>query len=155
VFYAQVIDPKASTVADKIGFAAFPAGPAGAKPYNVTSWAIGVNVNSPNKDATWEFIKWATSAPVVLALQQKGVPGARTSVWASPDGLKGFPEDYAKVVAAQTKIGVGFDRPVVIRVGPARDIVGNPVVVAIQGGDVVAAVADAHKQFNTFLTEDK
>ncbi len=155
VFYSNVIDPTKSTIVDKIGFAPFPAGPAGAKPYNVTSWALGMNAKSPNKDAAWEFIKWATSAPVVLALQQKGTPGARTSVWTSPDGLKGFPPDYAKVIQAQAQIGVGYDRPVVIKVAQARDIVGNPVVVGIQGGDVAAALKDAHTQFNAFLEQDK
>ncbi len=155
VFYSNVIDTTKSTVADKVGYAPFPAGPAGANNYNVTSWALGINANSPNKDAAWEFIKWATSAPVVMALQQKGVPGARASVWTSPDGLKGFPADYATVVQTQVKRGVGFDRPQVIKVGQARDIVGNPIVVAIQGGDVDAAVKDANQQFNAFLDQDK
>jgi multiple sugar transport system substrate-binding protein len=155
VFYSNVIDATKSTVVDKVGFAPFPEGPAGANNYNVTSWAVGLNANSPNKDAAWEFVKWATSAPVVLNLQQKGVPGARASVWESPEGLKGFPEDYAKVVQTQVKRGVGFDRPQVIKVGQARDIVGNPIVISIQGGDVEAAVKEAHQQFNAFLEQDK
>jgi multiple sugar transport system substrate-binding protein len=155
VFYSNVIDTTKSTVADKVGFAPFPKGPAGANNYNVTSWALGINANSPNKDAAWEFIKWATSAPVVMALQQKGVPGARASVWTSPDGLKGFPADYATVVQTQVQRGVGFDRPLVIKVAQARDIVGNPIVIAIQGGDVDAAVKEAHQQFNAFLEQDK
>lgn len=153
--YTNVIDPTKSTVADKVGFAAFPAGPKGANPYNVTSWALGINANSKNKDAAWEFIKWATSSPVVMLFQQKSTPGARTSVWTSPDGLKGFPPEYAKVVQAQSKIGIGADRPLVIQVAKARDIVGNPIVVAIQGGDVQAAVKDADSQFNDFLATDK
>ena len=59
--YTNLTDPKKSTVSDKVGFALFPAGTAGSKPYNITSWSLGLNANSKNKDATWEFIKWATS----------------------------------------------------------------------------------------------
>ncbi len=152
--YTNVTDPAKSTVSDKVGFAPFPAGPKGAKPYNVTSWALGMNASSQNKDAAWEFVKWATSAPVVMALQQKGTPGARTSVWASPDSLTGFPAEYAKVVQAQSAMGVGFDRPLVVKVAQARDIIGNPIVVSIQGGDVDGAIKDADSQFNDFLTTD-
>lgn len=156
VFYPNLIDTTKSTVANKVGFAPFPQGPAGARNYNVTSWALGVNAASPEKDgAALEFVKWATSAPVVMALQQKGVPGARASVWNAPDGLKGFPEAYAKVVQVQVKRGVGQDRPRVIKVGPARDIVGDPVVVSIQGGDVEASLRKAHEALNAFLLQDK
>ncbi|MFO7321399.1 MAG: sugar ABC transporter substrate-binding protein [Chloroflexota bacterium] len=154
VFYANVIDSTQSVVADSVGFAPFPEGPAGANQYNVTSWALGMNAGSPNKDAAWEFIKWATSAPVVLELQQRGTPGARQSVWDSPEGLSGFPADYAEVVQLQSARGVGYDRPTVIRVGEARDIVGAPIVTAIEGGDVEAAVREAHEAFNAFLETD-
>ena len=153
--YTNVLDPSKSVIADKVGYAQFPAGKGGSKPYNVTSWALGMNAASGNKDAAWEFIRWATSAPVVMQLQQGGLPGARASVWDSPDGLKGFPPEYAKVAQSSAKAGVGFDRPLVVNVGEARDIVGNPIVVSIQGGDVAAAVKDADQKFNTFLEKDK
>ena len=70
--YTNLTDPKKSQVSDKIGFAPFPAGPAGSKPYNITSWALGMNANSKNKEATWEFIKWASSKEAVLKMQQSG-----------------------------------------------------------------------------------
>ncbi len=153
--YTNVLDPSKSTIVDKVGYAQFPAGPGGSKPYNVTSWGIGMNQASANKDADWEFIRWATSAPVVMALQQGGLPGARSSVWNSPDGLKGFPVEYARVAQSSAKVGVGADRPAVINVGQARDIVGAPLEVSIQGGDVSAAVTEADKKFSSFLVSDK
>lgn len=154
VFYANVIDSTQSVVADTVGFAPFPAGPAGANQYNITSWALGMNAGSQNQDAAWEFIKWATSQPVVTELQTLGTPGARQSVWDSPEGLSGFPADYAEVVQIQSARGVGYDRPLVIRVGEARDIVGAPIVTGIEGGDVAAALAEAHSAFNAFLESD-
>ena len=36
-------------VAETVGFAPFPEGPAGSKPYNVPSWALGINESSENK----------------------------------------------------------------------------------------------------------
>ncbi|HEX2913374.1 MAG TPA: sugar ABC transporter substrate-binding protein [Chloroflexia bacterium] len=153
--YTNVLDKTKSTVADKVGYAQFPAGPAGSKPYNITSWALGMNAASSNKEAAWKFIQWATSKDMVMQLQQGGLPGARTSVWDDPAGLKGFPEEYAKVAQSSAKVGVGFDRPLVVNVGQARDIVGNPIVVSIQGGDVNGAVTDADKKFNDFLATDK
>ena len=50
---------------------------------------------------------------------------------------------------------MGLALPQVIQVGPARDIVGGPLVVAIQGGDVKAALEQADKEFNAFLLNDK
>ncbi len=37
--YKNATDPAKSKVADKVGFAALPAGPAGSKPYNIPSGA--------------------------------------------------------------------------------------------------------------------
>lgn len=153
--YTNVLDTSKSTIADKVGYAQFPAGTAGSKPYNITSWALGMNQSSGNKAAAWEFIKWATSSDIVMKLQQSGQPGARASVWDSPEGLKGFPAEYAKVAQSSAKAGVGFDRPLVVNVGQARDIVGEPIVASIQGNDVTAAVATADEKFNAFLQTDK
>lgn len=155
ILYTNVVDPNASLVVDKVGFAPFPAGPDGARPYSVTSWALGMNAASANKDAAWEFIRWATSPQIVRKLQaENGQSGARLSVWSSPDGLGGFPEDLAQAIVANGEVGVGFDRPLVIRVGQARDIVGGPIVTSIEGGDVAAALAEAHAAFQRFLEEE-
>lgn len=153
--FLNATDATKSKVADQIGFAPFPAGPAGANQYNVTSWALGINELSENKEATWEFVKWATSPAIVAEAQKQGLPGPRTSVWESPDGLAGFPAEYAEVAKIQSARGVGYDRPRVIAVGKARDIVGAPIVTAIEGGDIAAAVKEAHDLFDAFLLEDK
>ena len=90
--YKNATDPAKSKVADTVGFAPFPAGPAGSKPYNVPSWALGVNDASENQDNAWKFIEWATGKEQTLAKQKAGVPGARTSVWANPEGTADLPE---------------------------------------------------------------
>ena len=72
--FTNATDPAKSQVADKVGFAPFPAGPEGTKPYNITSWALGIGANSEKKDAAWEFIKWAESKEMVLKLQSGREP---------------------------------------------------------------------------------
>lgn len=155
ILYPNVMNPDASLVVDKVGFAPFPEGPAGRRPYSVTSWAVGMNAESENKDAAWEFIRWATSPAIVATMQSEfGQSGARSSVWASPEGLGGFPEDLANAIVVNGETGVGFDRPRVIRVGEARDIVGLPIVVGIEGGDLAAALQEANAAFQAFLEEE-
>ncbi|HUS17073.1 MAG TPA: sugar ABC transporter substrate-binding protein [Chloroflexia bacterium] len=153
--YPNLLDKtKSQLTPEQIGYAMFPAGSAGPKPYNVTSWALGVGATSKNKDAAFEFVKWATSQDVVGRLQAGGLPGARTSVWTSPEGTKGFPPELAQVIQTSAANGVDHDRPLVVHVSQARDIIGGPIVASIQGQDVDAAVKQADTQFNDFLKTD-
>lgn len=152
--YLNATDPANSKVADTVGFAAFPAGPDGSKPYNIPSWALGINSASQNQDAAWDFIQWATTKERVLEIQQAGVPGPRTSVWEDPAGIETYPADLAEAIIANAANGVGHDRPLVVNVGEAREIVGDPIVVGITGGDVPAAAESAQESFARFLENE-
>ncbi|MCZ8515590.1 sugar ABC transporter substrate-binding protein [Paenibacillus filicis] len=153
--YQNATDPSKSTIADKVGFAVFPSGSAGSKPYNITSWGLAMNSKSANKDAAWEFIKWATSKEIVLQTQQKGNPGARMSVWDKPEGTTGFPADLVPVIKESSKGGVDHDRPTVISVGEARDAVGAIVLKAMTGEDIKAAAEQANKELQAIIDKDK
>jgi len=153
--YKNATDPSKSKVADSVGFAPMPAGAAKSKAYNVPSWALGVNAASENKANAWKFITWATSKEMTLAIQKAGVPGARASVWANPEGIATYPADLAAAIAVSTKNGIGHDRPLVIRVPEAREIVGDPIVVAITGGDSSAAADKASSAFQKILDAEK
>jgi multiple sugar transport system substrate-binding protein len=152
--YANATDPAKSKVSDTVGFAPFPAGSAGSKPYNVPSWALGINEASKNKDNAWKFIQWATSQDQVLANQKAGVPGARQSVWENPESTATFPKDLADAIAVSTKNGVGHDRPLVIKVPEAREIVGQPIVDAITGKDAAASADSAQQAFQALLDDE-
>src|SRR5665647_2991875 len=54
--YKNATDPVKSKVAKTVGFAPMPAGATGSKPYNVPSWALGVNAASTNQANAWKFI---------------------------------------------------------------------------------------------------
>jgi multiple sugar transport system substrate-binding protein len=154
--FTNATDPAKSQVADKVGFAAFPAGPDGTKPYNITSWALGVGANSEKKDAAWEFIKWAESKEMVLKLQAEGNPGARISVWNSPEGTAKFPKDLAEAIGANGEAeAVPYDRPVLINVGAARDVIGDVILAGIEGKDVKAAAEKADGEFQKILDSEK
>ncbi|MEF3308596.1 sugar ABC transporter substrate-binding protein [Paenibacillus sp. GYB004] len=153
--YLNVADPTKSTVSDKVGYAMFPAGPAGARPYNVSSGALAVSKFSKNKEAAAEFVKWATSKETVLKTQSAGNPGARQSVWSNPESTKSYPADLVKVINESSKIGVGVDRPQVIGVAEARDIISAPMSAAIEGKDFTAAAEKAQKDFQALIDKEK
>lgn len=140
--YKNATDPEKSQIADKVGFAKFPAGAAGSKPYNITSWGLAMNAKAVDKEAAWAFIEWATSKEIVLKTQQLGNPGARSSVWNNPEGTTGFPAEMVSVIKESVQGGVDHDRPTVINVGEARDAVGEIVQKVMTGETDVQKVAD-------------
>ncbi|WP_231494856.1 sugar ABC transporter substrate-binding protein [Cellulomonas sp. KRMCY2] len=151
--YKNATDPVNSKVSETVGFAPFPAGPAGSKPYNIPSWALGVNESSENQANAWKFIEWATSKVQTLENQQAGVPGGRTSVWENPEATADYPEDLVAAIAVSTEQGVGHDRPLVVKVAEAREIVGQPLVDAITGKDAGASADTANTAFQAFLDD--
>ncbi len=152
--YSNLLDPAKSQVADKTGVAPFPAGPNGSTPYSVCSWGLSIGANAPNKDAAWEFIKWATSKAITMKTQgNSAVPGARNSVYASQEGIAKFPKDWLAAARAATS-GRQYDRPLVVQVSQARDIIGTVIVTAIEGKDVNAAAQQANDQFQALLDKE-
>lgn len=152
--YQNLALPENSTVSEQLGYAAFPEGPDGSKPYNIPAWGLGINEGSNNQDNAWKFIEWATSFDTVLSVQEQGVPGARQSVWEDPAGTSSFPPALAEAIAINGKNGVGHDRPLVVNVAEAREIVGAPIVVGITGGDVEASAKEAQTKLQAFLDEE-
>jgi multiple sugar transport system substrate-binding protein len=152
--FLNVTDPAKSTVGDKVGFAMFPAGDKGALPYSVTSWGISMAKSSKNQDAAWEFIKWVSSKEMTLKTQAAGNPSARTSVWNNPEGTKAWPADWVTVAKQSGAVGKPSDRPLVIGVGQARDLVGQIITAAINGKDLEATAKDRNAKLNALLAEE-
>ncbi|MEU5550101.1 sugar ABC transporter substrate-binding protein [Micromonospora sp. NPDC047793] len=152
--YANATDPSKSRVSENVGFAPFPAGPAGSKPYNIPSWGLAINEASGNQTNAWKFIEWAAGKEQSLDQQKAGTPGARASVFENPEGTSTYPEDMAQAITVSLANGVGHDRPVVERVAQAREIVGQPIVDAITGRDAAASADTAHEAFQKFLDDE-
>lgn len=155
VFYSNMLDPEQSDVGELVGFAQFPAGRAGSRPYSIVSWGISMAETSKNKEAAWEFIKWATSKEITLAAQFRQVPSARTSAWENPEGVVNFPAQLVDVIMASSEGSMPYDRPNVIGVGEARDVVGSVIVAGIEGGDVAGVAARANRDYQAILDREK
>jgi multiple sugar transport system substrate-binding protein len=152
--YLNVADPAKSTVADKVGYAMFPAGDKGALPFSVTSWGLSIAKSSKQQDAAWAFLSWATSKEVTLKTQAAGNPSARTSVWNNPESTKGWPAEWVEVAKKSGAVGKSTDRPLVINVGKARDIIGEIITAAINGKDLEATAKDRNVKLNELLADE-
>ena len=95
-----VTDPKASTVADKVGFALAPDKGLGKRGNWLWAWSLAVPAGSQKVDAAEKFISWATSKHYLeLVASKEGwanvPPGTRTSLYNNPDYQKAAP--FAKM----------------------------------------------------------
>lgn len=144
VFAPQILDPDQSTVTENVGFLPIPSGPGG-DTQAFWGWALGMSPFSQAKEASWYFIQWATSPDVVKSIQETdGIAGGRTSVTEFPDFL---PQEWVDAFT-ESRANSRSQHPTIVPVPEARDILGNAIVTAIEGGDVQAAVADAAERFN-------
>ena len=90
----------------------------------------------------------------VMAVQsEKGVLGARESVWKDPKGSAKVPADLKESLTVGSKVGTPLWNPPVVAVAECRDAIGAAIVVAIQGGDVRAAANKASTDVKRIMLE--
>lgn len=153
--YANVTDRDKSSVADVTGYEIMPAGPAGRKPFYAVIGGIAISPYSKNKAAALEFIKWATSKEMdVRMAQQVKNPGCRESTWNNPEATKDWPADLLDAMVRSREVAVAGDRPTVINVVQARDIISVPIIEAIMGGDPTRAANRAHREFQALIDKE-
>lgn len=94
-----LLDPKKSTVIDKLGFDRWPAGPSGNRVSSIWNWSFPVNASLSEKDqaATWLFIQWATSAETQIRTSY-GSPRDSKRLGVNRPAIVDAPE-YAESVA--------------------------------------------------------
>lgn len=154
--FAYAADPDSSLVADDVSVFQLPAGPAGSKPYNIVPWALGISSGSEHKGATWEFIKWWTSKDIDVEMLKWGNPSPRNSSWENEEAAsEAFQEDLVKVINETNKVGIGYDRPVMINVGDARTEIGNVIIASIEGQDIKTAADKANEAMQEMLDSEK
>src|SRR5580698_3724958 len=102
---AAMDDPAKSKVPGKIEFAQMP----GAKNPGVAelgAWLLAVPVASPNRDAAFDFIYWATEAAQMTQAALRGNPPTRRSVFQSADLIqkfRAFPAQLASLEGARPR----------------------------------------------------
>jgi sorbitol/mannitol transport system substrate-binding protein len=87
------IDPKASSVADHVGFTIAPDKGLGKRANWLWSWALAIPAGSSKVDDAKKFISWATSKHYIdLVASKEGwanvPPGTRTSLYENPEYQK-------------------------------------------------------------------
>jgi sorbitol/mannitol transport system substrate-binding protein len=95
-----VSDERASTVADKVGYALAPDNGLGKRGNWLWAWSLAVPASSAKADAAQKFISWATSKEYLeLVATNDGwanvPPGTRTSLYTNEEYLKAAP--FAKM----------------------------------------------------------
>jgi multiple sugar transport system substrate-binding protein len=149
--WPEFTDPEASTLSeDQVGYA-----PSPAHTSVVPAQALGIASGSSKPDVAWAFVKWASSKEMAAVMQGQGVMGARDSAWEAPETAETFPEEVITAVQAGNADGVPYDRPRIVKVGEARDAIGNVIAAAIEGGDVAAAAEAANTTFQGLLDAEK
>ncbi len=152
VLGAFVADPAQSPVADKVGFAPVPKGPAGTRHGALYEPAYIMAKAAKNKGAAWEFIKFATSRPQMLSDAVDAGNFEIASRWAveQPEFAKKFP--YPELISAyleMRKVAVE-ERPLIIKWPEVGDIVGE-VLQRIIAGEITAE--KGMKEANTRIAE--
>lgn len=156
LFKSILDDPKTSTVADKVGYAAFPAGPTGKRTPVAITWALSMSKASKNKTATWLFMQWATNKQNQLRVLLADVPASRKSAWNSPEyKARDKNPEWSSINLEQLEYANPVWNPPVVAVGEVRDILGRAIVTAINGGNVRDALTRAATQTNSVLDKER
>jgi multiple sugar transport system substrate-binding protein len=151
IFFANVVDPKQSKIADTAGIAMGPAGPAGQVPY-VGGWHLSIYNQSKHKEAAWLFLQWALGKAMVLDAQKNNITTGRVSAWESPEyKAQNKYQDLTDSFLAAMKQGNPQWNPPVLAVSEARDAIGVVLVTAIEGGDIKAAATKANTKLQELL----
>lgn len=141
---------------DQIGFSVIPAGTSGVStPFYSTIGAWSIPAFSEKQEAALEFIKWAESKEmgVRMAVESRNA-GCRSSVWEDDEAMATFAPEMLQAMIDSRNIAIGGDRPTVINVGEARDILSVPIQAAILGEDPTAELADAHEKFQALIDKE-
>lgn len=141
---------------DQIGFSTIPAGASGTPtPFYAIVGAWSIPVYSEKQDAALEFIKWAESKEMGLRMTKEVQnAGCRTSVWNDEEAMATFPADMLQAMIDSRNVAVAGDRPTVINVGEARDILSVPIQAAILGEDYAPLLEKAHNDFQALIDSE-
>ncbi len=151
LFRSIVDDPKSSTVAGKVGFAAMP----GRKP-TVTTWALAISKGSSKKQAAWLFTQWATNRQNQSRVLLKDVPAVRRSVWKTAEfKAQDKNPEWTQAHLGQLATATPLWNPPVSQVGEVRDALGQAIVGILQGGNAADLLKRADQSTNDILSKEK
>ncbi|MDA8218695.1 MAG: extracellular solute-binding protein [Dehalococcoidales bacterium] len=141
------LDKEKSKAYGKTGVAPIPSGPAGRFPA-FSEHGIAIAKNAKNKEAAWEFVKWATSRDVLVevALQTPYVAATRRSAIENPKYQEKYnyaDGEFLKVTKQMLEERKPTYVPPIPEWAEVGDVIGNAVSKATLGQ---VSAADAMKQ---------
>jgi multiple sugar transport system substrate-binding protein len=136
--YPLIEESSNSRVSSQVGYAPFPAGPAGsAVVVAVRGMAIAKQSRSP--EAAWLFLQWASGPAMVRKALMHGVLVARHSTWQDRIARSEVPEDLAQSLQEAGRTGIPTWAPPMVAVTSGREVVGRVLTAAVKGEDVRGA----------------
>lgn len=157
--YQTLIDPNESMFYDKVGVAPIPEGPAGRQSYKQVVWGASIYSGSKNKEAAWEFLKYAAGKEIAADITPKGMPTFRASVWEDEQVSAAMPEDYIEAynVEIQADTTNQYGLPRMTAVSEARDAMGEAIVYSIEtkgmGAELEAKMNTAAQKVDQLLKD--
>lgn len=133
-------DPTMSRVAGQTDITTLPVAAGAQTRYPLGGWSIGINRDSPNRQAAWEFIKWITAQRQRPEFLRLGGEPIRRSETSDPAVLAEFP--WFTMLAKSFEHADGDFRPRIRQYPRIQDILGLEVNLAITGQKSPRAALD-------------
>jgi multiple sugar transport system substrate-binding protein len=154
-------DPSKSTVVGKVGYAPTPTGPGSAAWRSLPPSAPNVNGLAisglgKQKEAAWLLVQYLSDKITSKRYMLQGGLAPRQSAWVDPDVVKALDPEFLETGRISTEINYPGASPLSIaNVSKARDIIGEAIVTAIQGGNTKAALNAAFNQCVDLLKDER
>ena len=153
-FSAPLVDPKASKIVGKVGFAPIPAGPKAQHSATFID-GIGIPAASKNKVAAWLYVQWATSKTMFPNWLRAGAgTPPRASSYGDEAIVKAsaFPKDWFDTTLTSLKIARS-GLPEIVPVTEFRDTIGVALTNIVGGADPATELRRATEAFKPVLAK--
>lgn len=147
-----LIEDSKSRVAERVGYAQFPSGPAG---FGATVAVRGLAIakQSAAPEAAWLFMAWASGPDMVRKALMHGVLVARESTWRDRVARGEVPSDLAESLQQAGRTGRVDWLPPLVAVTSAREVVGRVITTALEGGNIREAADSANRQLEDIIAK--
>jgi multiple sugar transport system substrate-binding protein len=147
-----LIEDSSSRIAERVGYAQFPSGPAG---FGATVAVRGLAIakQSAAPEAAWLFMEWASGPEMVRKALMHGVLVARESTWKDRVARSEVPSDLAESLQQAGRTGRIDWLPPLVAVTSAREVVGRAITAALQGGNIREAADRANRELEEIISK--
>jgi multiple sugar transport system substrate-binding protein len=147
-----LIEDARSRIAERVGYAQFPSGPAG---FGATVAVRGLAIakQSVAPEAAWLFMEWASGPEMVRKALMHGVLVGRESAWKDRVARGEVPSDLAESLQQAGRTGRVDWLPPLVAVTSAREVVGRVITAALQGGNIREAADRANLELEEIISK--